>query len=180
MIEIMSATLTESLCGMAVRTRTVPPCHVLFRRGDKVANLFVAVSGRVDLVRHSADGIPIVLQRAGAGEIVAEASLFADAYHCDARCDEGASVAVVPRARFRARLRNDLDFADLWARHLGREIHTLRFRCEVLSLRTVAARLSAWIDWYGAMPPKGEWKNLAHQIGVSPEALYREVARRSG
>lgn len=27
-------------------------------------------------------------------------------------------------------------------------------------------------------PPKGEWKQLAQQIGASPEALYREFARR--
>jgi hypothetical protein len=28
------------------------------------------------------------------------------------------------------------------------------------------------------LPPKGEWKSVAEQIGVSPEALYRELSRR--
>jgi len=33
--------------------------------------------------------------------------------------------------------------------------------------------------WNNAkLPPKGEWRNLANQIGVSPEALYREIAKR--
>lgn len=30
------------------------------------------------------------------------------------------------------------------------------------------------------LPAKGEWKSVAQQIGVSPEALYREIARRRG
>lgn len=180
MIQIMSASLIETLCGMAARSRAVPAGQYLFRRGDKVGNLFVPLQGRVDLIRHSADGVPIVLQRAGVGEVVAEASLFSDAYHCDGRSDTGASLAVIPRDSFRERLRNDPDFGEMWARYLAREIQGLRFHCEVLSLRTVAARLSAWSEWYGEMPPKGEWKQLAHQLGVSPEALYRELAKRAG
>ncbi|NQV81724.1 MAG: Crp/Fnr family transcriptional regulator [Alphaproteobacteria bacterium] len=176
----MSVTLIETLCGMAARSRAVPAGQDLFRRGDKVGNLFVVLQGQVDLIRHSADGVPIVLQRADVGDVVAEASLFSDAYHCDARSDAGASLAVISRNSFRKRLRNDPDFGDMWARHLAREIQNLRFQCEVLSLRTVAARLSTWTEWHGEMPPKGEWKQLAHQLGVSPEALYREMAKRSG
>jgi hypothetical protein len=29
-----------------------------------------------------------------------------------------------------------------------------------------------------AFPEKGDWKLVASQIGVSPEALYREIAKR--
>jgi hypothetical protein len=28
------------------------------------------------------------------------------------------------------------------------------------------------------LPSKGEWKALAEDIGVSPEALYRELSKR--
>ena len=42
----------------------------------------------------------------------------------------------------------------------------------------VSARLDAWLAWHGELPPRGDWKQLADQIGVSPEALYREMARR--
>ncbi len=52
-------------------------------------------------------------------------------------------------------------------------------RSEILSMRTVVKRLDAWLLSHGdRLPAKGEWKNLALQIGVSPEALYRELARR--
>ena len=45
-------------------------------------------------------------------------------------------------------------------------------------MRTVAERLEAWTAWNGSKSPKkGEWKLVANQIGVSPEALYREFAK---
>ena len=52
-----------------------------------------------------------------------------------------------------------------------------RLHAEILSLKTFAQRLDACMVWNNAeLPPKGEWLNLANQIGVSPEALYREIA----
>jgi hypothetical protein len=41
----------------------------------------------------------------------------------------------------------------------------------------VAARLDAWLT-LKRLPPKGEWGALADDIGVTREALYRELARR--
>lgn len=62
--------------------------------------------------------------------------------------------------------------------HLSREVRNARQRAEILSLRTVADRLDAWLAENGDMPEKGLWKNVAEEIGASPEALYREIARR--
>ena len=68
---------------------------------------------------------------------------------------------------------------NVWASYLARELQRARLRSEILSLKTVAQRLDAWIGWNGGRPPeKGEWKFVASQIGVSPEALYREIAKR--
>jgi uncharacterized protein YjiS (DUF1127 family) len=47
-----------------------------------------------------------------------------------------------------------------------------------MSLKTVKAKLDAWLAWNdGKLPLKGTWKQLADDIGVSREALYREVAK---
>jgi hypothetical protein len=45
-------------------------------------------------------------------------------------------------------------------------------------VRVLAPRLDTWLDWRGALPPKGDWLRLAAELGVSPEALYREIAKR--
>ena len=48
-----------------------------------------------------------------------------------------------------------------------------------MSLRTVSEWHDFWLAWNeGGMPEKGLWKNIAEEIGVSPEALYRELSAR--
>ena len=70
-------------------------------------------------------------------------------------------------------------FSEAWTRHPAHEVQRARLHAEILSLKTVAARLDAWVAWNdGIAPEKGEWKPVAEQIGVSPEALYRELAKR--
>ena len=73
---------------------------------------------------------------------------------------------------------NDPAFATAWASYLADEVRGARLRAEVLALRTVAERLDAWAAAQGNLPPKGTWKTVAQEIGASPEALYREIARR--
>jgi CRP-like cAMP-binding protein len=84
-------------------------------------------------------------------------------------------------AEFRRYLRSSPEFADVWIRHLAHELQIARLHAEILSLRTVAERLDACVGWRGGvLPQKGEWRTIAHEIGVSPEALYRELAKRRG
>jgi hypothetical protein len=41
-------------------------------------------------------------------------------------------------------------------------------------------RLEGWLDWNGGkLPSRGKWKKLASEIGVTPEALYRELAKKN-
>lgn len=178
MIAIMSDDLLELLGTLEGRERSLLAGEILFHQGEPVATVFIVLDGEIELRRHQEDGRVLVLQRAGAGALVAEASLFSERYHCDAVATAGTRLRVVPRQRLRGRLRSDPELAEALASHLAREIQRLRFRSELLSPPKVASRLEAWELWHGALPPRGEWKQLAQQIGVSPEALYREMAKR--
>jgi CRP/FNR family transcriptional regulator, dissimilatory nitrate respiration regulator len=130
-------------------------------------------------MRHQHDGSAIILQRAGAGSILAEASLLASRYHCDAMVAEAARVRSFLRQAIAGHFRLDPAFAQAWAAHLVSELQTARLRIEILSLKTVAARVDAWLTWHdGQLPAKGVWKSVAGEIGVSAEALYRELGAR--
>lgn len=150
----------------------------LFHEGDVVRYLYLVVEGEVQLARHQKDGATVVLQRAVAGSVIAEASVFSAHYHCDAYARTTTRVNYVTREDFLNRFRSDPDFAQAWATRLSREVQATRLRSEILSLKTVAQKLDAWIAWNSALPEKGEWNQIALQIGVSPEALYREMAKR--
>lgn len=174
----MSANMIDQFISSGGRTRKLSAGEYLFHLGEPVLSLFVVLEGVVHLVRHQEHGGAIILQRAGPGEVLAEASLFSDRYHCDAVTEKGAMVQGTPKRELRERIRNEPDFAEKWAAHLAHEIQNTRLRSEILSFKTVASKLDAWLAWHGELPAKGEWAQLADEIGVSPEALYREMARR--
>lgn len=179
MIAVMSEQIIAHLRPKAVAERTFAKGEHLFHRDDPVRALFVVTSGCVNLVRHQADGSPAVLQRSTPGTVLAEASVFSERYHCDAVATMETEALLVPAVEVRRLLQRDLSFATKWLAHLSQELQSARKRSEIASLRTVGARLDAWIAWNdGMLPTKGEWRHLADEIGVSPEALYREISKR--
>ncbi|AEH83897.1 hypothetical protein ACVMB3_006271 [Sinorhizobium meliloti] len=71
-------------------------------------------------------------------------------------------VVLIPIGDIQRLLNEDHVFALEWSRHLSNELQHTRKRAEILALRTVAARLDAWLTWSdGDLPAKGEWRRLA-------------------
>ncbi|MEA2953492.1 MAG: family transcriptional regulator, dissimilatory nitrate respiration regulator [Alphaproteobacteria bacterium] len=103
MIAIMSASLIDTLSKLANRDQTLAVGEILFRAGDPVLSLFLVASGVVRLTRPLPHGLQLTLQRASSGAILAEASLYADCYHCDALAAESSLVHVVPLQSIKTR-----------------------------------------------------------------------------
>ena len=178
MIAVMSE-LMEELEPMLCSEVSVPAGGSLFHVGDKVERLFAVRSGCVHLVRFGEDGRAAVMQRATAGTLLAESSVFSAVYHCDAVAVEATSLACADIGAVRARLATNPALTAALARHLAGEVHRMRVRVEVLSQRTVRDRLAAWLALVpGGLPAPGRLRAVAEDLGVSPEALYRELARR--
>jgi len=179
MILIMLHSLIDGLSKLAEGERRLVAGGILFRVNDPVVSLFVVARGALRLVRTLPHGFQLTLQRAGPGAILTEASLFADRYHCDAVASEDSLLRIVALRRVRAALKNDSVLASALMRHLAHEVHRARTQAETLSLKTVAERVDAWITLNdGLLAPKGRWRQVASEIGTTPEALYRELARR--
>jgi CRP/FNR family transcriptional regulator, dissimilatory nitrate respiration regulator len=178
MIAIMSDEIQSFFARSRWRERRLEPSGFLFHEGDFVKDIFIVMEGEIQLVRIQPNGLAVVLQRAGPGAVLAEASVFSDRYHCSALARTPARARGVVKREFLETFQEDSQFARAWAGRLAREVQASRLRSEILSLKTVAARLDAWLAWNGELPAKGEWNQIASDIGVSPEALYREMARR--
>ncbi|WP_333835309.1 Crp/Fnr family transcriptional regulator [Rubrimonas sp.] len=150
----------------------------LFHPGDPVRRMHLVTEGTVALSRVTGTGAPVTLQRARAGQVLAEASAYAAVYHCGACAVAPTMMRALPVARFLARLAQDPELAQAWAAHLAYAVQAARLLAEIRTLRTVAERLDAWLGEDGSLPPKGAWQQVAAELGVTREALYRELARR--
>lgn len=178
MITIMSHHFRCFLDGIRTKTFSYSAGQHLFELGAPVRYMHFVETGTVRLVRYQTDGAALVLQKVSAKSLLAEASLYATAYHCTAEAQTAATTWVVSRKDFRMRLAADARFSEAWGRHLAHEVQEARLHAQMVSLKTVEARLNAWVEWKGPLPERGAWASIAHEIGVSPEALYRELARR--
>lgn len=75
MIAIMSL-ITHRLLALKDSELELRAGQVLFLTGEPVCSLYVVLEGCVQLVRHQANGAAVILQRAHANQLLAEASLF--------------------------------------------------------------------------------------------------------
>lgn len=157
---------------------TCPKGSYLFHASDTVTHMYYLAEGEVDLVRSGRDGDRIILQRARSGRVIAEASAYSPFYHCDGIARASASCRAITVTDFRKRLAGNARLQEMWAKHLAETLQRERLLTEIRTRRTVAARLDAWMGTDGEMPAKGQWQELAGFLGVTREALYRELARR--
>lgn len=179
MIAIMSSHWLDTLASLAHRELQLDNGQVLFRTRDPVRHIYLVRSGCIRLERVQAGGEPLVLQRAGPGQLAAEASIFAAQYHCDAVAAGGTVVARIHKTDVLKLQEQDPAWLRAFAGHLASEVQRTRARAQLLSLKRVDARLDAWLTMNGgALPGRGRWLELAAEIAVTPEALYRELARR--
>ena len=176
MIMIMSDTLNDLFIGSP--TVTAKAGGILFHSGDSVTTMFLVQSGQIDLVRFSPSGTRLILHSASAGTILAEASAYSSTYHCDGQASTDVTAKAMPVSDFRDRLHASEHLAHLWAAQLASTLQKARMQSEIRTLKTVAERLDAWMIDNPELPPKGKQQDLANILGVTREALYRELAKR--
>lgn len=149
----------------------------LARRGDPVSSLYLLLDGAVHMTRDRADGGRLILHRVGPGDMIAEASLHHRTYHCDLAVAVTGHVRSLPAGTARAVLAVP-EAAALLTAHLAMALQAARARAELFALPKLRDRLEAWEALNGSLPGRGQWRTLAAEIGVTPEALYRVLAQR--
>jgi CRP-like cAMP-binding protein len=179
MIAIMFPGHVARLVSLADRDISLADGKRVFSSGESVRFLFVVREGGVRMLRRHPDGAAVVVQRVQHGGLVAEASLFAQRYHCEALADGQTLLARIPKAAVLDLQRRDPLWLQAFAGHLATEVQRARARAELLSLKRVSDRLDAWFSLNpGEFPERGRWCEWAAELGVTPEALYRELSKR--
>ncbi len=155
--------------------------ETLFRQGEPAAAIYRVESGRLRLVRRTIDDHLVGLHTARRGEFFAEASLFAETYHCDAVAATQTRVRIYPKAEVMAALRADPALAESFMARLAHQIQELRARMELRSIRSARERLLQYLrllDRHSGhrVAIEGPLQDLAAEIGLTREALYRTLA----
>jgi CRP-like cAMP-binding protein len=175
---------TLPLAELPGRVRALDRGETLFRQGDKATAIFAVDSGRVSLIRHTADDRKAVLHRARAGELFAEAALFSPTYHCDAVADVASRVRVLSKPELLRRFRADPEAAERFMAILARQVMALRTRLELRSIRQARERLVQHLRLAagtgGIVTLDGTLMDLAAELGMTHETLYRTLAELEG
>ena len=170
---------------LTVRTvaveRRLKAGETLFRRGAKTEGLFEVVAGRVRLTRVDRSGREVVLHVAGPGETLAEASLFSAQYHCDAIASTNAIVRVYPKREVLNAIEENPKAAQAFSAMLAHQVMNLRARIEQRNIRSAGERVRHFLtlnagDDGRTINLSGTLKDLAAELGLSHEALYRTLA----
>jgi CRP/FNR family transcriptional regulator, dissimilatory nitrate respiration regulator len=133
------------------------------------------------LIRHTVDGHLVILHTARSGELFAEASLFADAHHCDAVAAAASRVRVYPKATAMAASCTEPDLAVAFVARLAGQLQELRARMELRNIRSANERVLQYLRLHtGPYTPslaiEGRLQDIAAEIGLTREALYRALA----
>jgi CRP-like cAMP-binding protein len=161
--------------------------EVLFRRGGKTVGFFEVITGRVRLARVDRSGHEIVLHVAGAGESLAEASLFSAQYHCDAIASTNAIVRTYPKRDVLAAFEENPKAAQTFSATLAHQVMNLRTRLEQRNIHSAGERVRHFFALNTepdgrTIKLRGTLKDLAAELGLTHEAFYRTLAtlERSG
>ncbi len=122
-----------------------------------------------------------MLYVAVAGDTLAEASLFSPTYHCDAIATTPAVVRLYPKAAVLAEFKRNTKAAQDFMAMLARQIMSLRTRLEQRNIHPARDRILHYLAVNCAADGRtvvlrGTVKDLAGDLGLSHEALYRTLS----
>ncbi len=162
------------------RQRSLTRGEILFRKDDATVGFYQVEQGQIRLCRVDQTGREVVLHVAGPGDFIAEASLFAQIYHCDAVAITDARVRLYPKDVVLAQFRQDPEALAAFAARLARELMALRTRIELRNIRSARGRVETYLELNTeadgrTITLRGTVKDLAAELGLTHEALYRTL-----
>ena len=144
---------------------------LLFREGDRTEGLFLSLTATVRMERIGPDGEPVVIHTVQAQQSFAEASVFADRYHCDAVVLEGGEIIRIPKSVVLAGFA-DPNFSSSYNRIMSRQVQAYRQIVEIMSIRSAVERVYAAVV---AGLLDASIMNFSQRIALTHEATYRAL-----
>jgi CRP-like cAMP-binding protein len=170
-----------ALDQQARERRSLARNEILFRQGDKVTAIYFVEMGCLRLERRTFDGRTLILGTTPVNEFFVEAALFADIFHCDAVATEPSRVRIYPKTAVLNVLRTDPASGMAFLATVARQVIELRQRIELMKVRSAKERVMLYLDFSAGPDGRtvelpGQLQDLASELGLTREALYRTLA----
>lgn len=179
-LDTMPRTGAPVIAGIRPVLRRVASRAFLFRQGDKTVGMFFLESGRLSMQRITSDGSRVTLHVVRPGELIAEPALFSERYHCDMFAETDAEVWFYPKKELLASLHENPESLWAFAERLARGLQGMRLRYELKQIRSATDRVMQLLrlrcDDAGVYAATGTLKDLAAELGLTHEALYRAIS----
>lgn len=162
--------------------RNLVPGQGLYRQGDRARAVFVLESGQIRIIRRNAQGKSIPLRVVTPGESFGTAALFSEIYGNEAIAEVPSQVHVYPKQALWETLRQRPDLAESFVESLAKQINTLEDRLELQSISSARERIIRYLSSHAQFGKSvvnfdTPLKDIANDLGLSREVLYRTLAR---
>lgn len=155
--------------------------QLLFQQGESAQAVYWVESGRLKLVSFIEQQM-ITHYTVGAGESFAEAALYFDTYACTAIAEQPSRVMAIPKQVFLEALRQSPRLCEQYLSHLTHRFAAVKRLLELRSIRSARDRVLHYFSLQrppgqSTVPLKRSLKDLAIELGVSPEVLSRTLTQ---
>jgi CRP/FNR family cyclic AMP-dependent transcriptional regulator len=187
-IPLFAAVPEKTLTGLRTTTRMLAAGETLFSMGDPAGAAYVAVTGRLKIVRLAdSDGRELLLDIVGPGAILGELAMFRDAPRSASIVALTESELIsIDRRDFLEVVRSHSDLAITLLSRLAEKVRTLTATLEESSFLELSARLARRLldlsRRFGVATAGGltldvplSQQDLARLLGVSREAVNKQL-----
>lgn len=156
--------------------------QVLFHEREPAQAIFAVAVGRFRLVRYTSEGQLVIFQVVRAGESFGESALFLDSYNCNAIAEVPSRAIGYPKQVLLSILQERPDLAISFMERFERKIQWLKSLIELRSIRSARERILQYLLTLArpsatTLTFDRPLKNVASELGLSPEVLYRTLAQ---
>ncbi len=165
-------------------TQSAAQGELIFSEGEVAISLYLLVSGRVDLIRSTADGREQLVRHVKPHEMFAEAAMFAgESYPVTAIARAPSTLLTITKARFLGVVKAHPEIAMAIIGAMAKLLRHLNQRMAELSMGSVEQRLAAYLLKCARAAGAKNFdlpvskKDLATELGTIPATLSRTLKK---
>ena len=155
--------------------------QTLFHRHEAAMKIYAVQSGIIQLLHYTESGHAINYYQIRASEICVESILFLDTYPCEAIAEAPTRILVFPKVAFLTALEADFNFATAFMEQMSDRLHQTQVMLELRGIRSARERvlhhLYSLVCKQNTIVLGYPLKNLAADLGISPEVLSRALTQ---